>query len=108
MADAVNITLPAPIPVTVDVTENPQAVSVASAETPQTVSVAVAETLQAVSVDVTPAPSSPVTVEVAVAVGSAGPPGANAQYVLLANLAAYLALAPEVQMDGRWYLIPKP
>jgi hypothetical protein len=36
-----------------------------------------------------------------------GPAGANAEYVVCADLAAYLALSPAVQMDGRWYLIPK-
>lgn len=35
-----------------------------------------------------------------------GPPGANAELVIL-SLADYLALALEVQMDGRWYVIPK-
>ncbi len=39
--------------------------------------------------------------------GPEGPPGAAVEVVVMDNLAAYLALAPEVQMDGRWYVIPK-
>lgn len=38
--------------------------------------------------------------------GEAGPAGENAEIVLL-TLAEYLALDPEVQTDGRWYVIPK-
>jgi hypothetical protein len=38
--------------------------------------------------------------------GDDGEPGENAQHVIL-TLAAYLALPPETQMDGRWYIIPK-
>lgn len=41
------------------------------------------------------------------ATGATGPKGDAAEIVVMANLAAYLALAPEVQMDGRWYIIPK-
>lgn len=40
------------------------------------------------------------------AAGAAGPAGANAQVQVL-TLAAYLALTPEQQMNGTWYLIPK-
>lgn len=39
--------------------------------------------------------------------GPAGPEGPGVEVVIMANLAAYLALDPEVQMDGRWYVIPK-
>lgn len=39
--------------------------------------------------------------------GEDGLIGSNAEIVLCANLAAYLALDPEVQMDGRWYVVPK-
>jgi hypothetical protein len=39
--------------------------------------------------------------------GDEGDPGANAQIQVLANLAAYLALTPEQQMNGAWYVIPK-
>jgi len=39
--------------------------------------------------------------------GDTGPAGANAEIVLCANLAAYLALSPETQADGRWYVVPK-
>lgn len=38
--------------------------------------------------------------------GPSGPAGANAEIVVL-SLAAYLALTPAEQMDGRWYVIPK-
>lgn len=40
------------------------------------------------------------------AAGAAGAAGANAQVQVL-TLAAYLALTPEQQMNGTWYLIPK-
>lgn len=39
--------------------------------------------------------------------GADGAPGANAEHVIL-TLAEYLALPPETQLDGRWYVIPKP
>ncbi len=72
------------------------------------VTVAITETAAPVAVAVTPPAASPVTVAITEASpGVDGPPGANAEIVLCANLAAYLALAPEVQMDGRWYVIPK-
>jgi hypothetical protein len=38
--------------------------------------------------------------------GEPGPAG-DAPEIVVLTLAAYLALSPEVQMDGRWYLIPK-
>lgn len=38
--------------------------------------------------------------------GADGAAGANAEHVIL-TLAAYLALPPETQLDGRWYVIPK-
>lgn len=38
--------------------------------------------------------------------GDDGPPGANAEVVVL-TLADYLALSPAAQMDGRWYVVPK-
>jgi hypothetical protein len=37
--------------------------------------------------------------------GAAGAAGANAEHVIL-TLAEYLALSPEEQTDGTWYLIP--
>jgi hypothetical protein len=40
------------------------------------------------------------------AAGAAGAAGANAQVQVL-TLAAYLALTPEQQTNGTWYLIPK-
>jgi hypothetical protein len=38
--------------------------------------------------------------------GQDGAPGQNAQVVVL-TLAEYLALTPEQQMDGTWYVVPK-
>ena len=38
--------------------------------------------------------------------GATGPQGSAADVVICADLAAYLALAPEVQMDGRFYIVP--
>lgn len=35
-----------------------------------------------------------------------GPPGTNAKIQIL-TLAAYLALSPEEQTNGTWYVIPK-
>lgn len=37
--------------------------------------------------------------------GEPGPAGDNAEIVVL-TLAAYLALSPATQMDGRWYVVP--
>lgn len=43
--------------------------------------------------------------------GPQGPAGSNPEIVMLspgaAGLAEYIALTPEQQMDGRWYLVPK-
>lgn len=103
MPDTVDITVQES-PVSVTVSETPQSVSVTAAETPQTVSVAASETPQAVAVDVEQAAAQPV--QVAVAEAPAGPPGANAQIQVL-TLAAYMALTPEQQMNGTWYVIPK-
>lgn len=108
MPDTVNITVSAS-PVTVAMTAPAAApVAVAITETAAPVAVAITETAAPVAVAVTPPATSPITVAVAQApAGADGDPGANAEIVMLANLAAYLALAPEVQMDGRWYVIPK-
>lgn len=38
--------------------------------------------------------------------GTDGADGANAEFVVL-TLAEYLALPPETQMDGRWYVVPR-
>jgi hypothetical protein len=81
--------------ITVQITLTASAVMVAAQTSPQAVAVAVEATPQPVSVQVTQG-----------APGEPGPPGANAESVIL-NLAAYLALTPEQQMDGTWYLIPK-
>ena len=63
----------------------PQAVNVQAAQSPQTVQVEAVTRL---------APGTP------------GDPGANAEIVVL-TLAAYMALTPEQQMNGIWYVIPK-
>lgn len=39
--------------------------------------------------------------------GDPGPAGENAEIVICANLAEYLALPVETQEDGRWYVVPK-
>jgi hypothetical protein len=78
------------------VVTSPQEVTVAAvAAAAQPVAVAVETLAQPVEVVVSQG-----------APGAPGPPGANPEVVIL-TLAEYLALAPEVQMDGRWYLIPK-
>lgn len=71
-----------------------------------------------VTVAVTAAPAAPVTVALSTspapvtvevteaAAGEAGPPGANAPTQVL-TLAAYLALTPEAQLNGTWYVIPR-
>jgi len=112
VAIVVQVTVPAPQPVAVQVTEggavtvaavlSPQSVNVAAVQEPQAVNVAAVQSPQVVQVEavsriVPGADGDP---------GDDGPPGANAEIVVL-TLAAYLALAPEVQMDGRWYVIPK-
>ena len=107
MAIVVQITVPAAQPVAVQVTDGGAAVTVAAVQSPQAVNVAAVQSPQAVNVQ---AAQSPQTVQVEavtrLAPGTPGDPGANAEIVVL-TLAAYLALAPEVQMDGRWYVIPK-
>ena len=60
---------------------------------PQTVQVAITEAPS--GADGTPGPA-----------GADGAPGANAEIVVL-SLADYLALTPEAQMDGTWYVVPK-
>jgi hypothetical protein len=74
-------------PLTVAAQTSPQAVAVAVENSPQPVQVIVSQG----------APGEP---------GAPGPAGANAEHVIL-TLAEYLALPPEAQMDGTWYLIPK-
>jgi hypothetical protein len=73
---------------------------------PSPVTVAVVTAPAPVTVALSTAPA-PVTVEVTeAAVGEAGPPGANAPTQVL-TLAAYLALTPEAQLNGTWYVIPR-
>ena len=110
MAIVVQITVPAAQPVAAQVTDGGAAVTVAAVQSPQAVNVAAVQSPQAVNVQ---AAQSPQTVNVEAVTrlvpgtpGDPGPAGANAEIVVL-TLAAYLALAPEVQMDGRWYVIPK-
>jgi hypothetical protein len=113
VAIVVQITLSAPEPVTVQVADGGAAVTVAAVLSPQAVTVAAVLSPQAVNVAATQAPQT-VQVEAVSRIvpgdpgapGADGPPGANAEIVVL-TLAAYLALAPGVQMDGRWYVIPK-
>jgi hypothetical protein len=81
--------------ITVQITLTATAVAVAAVITAQAVAVAVESTSQPVSVQVSQG-----------APGEPGPAGANAESVIL-SLAEYLALPPEAQMDGTWYLIPK-
>ncbi len=38
--------------------------------------------------------------------GTNGVDGQNAEFVVL-TLSEYLALSPETQMDGRWYVVPR-
>jgi hypothetical protein len=110
VAIVVQITLAAPTPVAVQVTDGGAAVTVAAVQSPQAVNVAAVQSPQAVNVQ---AAQSPQTVQVEAVTrlvpgtpGDPGPAGANAEIVVL-TLAAYLALAPEVQTNGTWYLIPK-
>ena len=49
--------------------------------------------------------AEPVAAELEILMGR---PGRNAEAVILPNLATYLALPVATQMDGRWYIIPKP
>jgi hypothetical protein len=96
-------------PVTVQVASTPQPVAVAAtvqaptvqvaAAAPPSAQIAATQQPQAVNVEAVTrlVPGTP---------GNPGPAGANAEIVVL-TLAAYLALSPAVQMDGRWYVIPK-
>jgi hypothetical protein len=111
VAIVVQVTLSAPTPVTVQATDGGAAVTVAAVLSPQAVNVAAVQSPQAVNVA---AVQSPLTVQVEAVSrvvpgekGDEGDPGANAQIQVLANLAAYLALTPEQQMNGAWYVIPK-
>ena len=112
MAIVVQITLSAPEPVTVQVAAGGDSVTVAAVLSPQAVNVAAVQSPQAVNVAATQSPQI-VQVEAVSRIvpgadgdpGADGPPGANAEIVVL-TLAAYLALAPEVQMNGTWYVIP--
>ena len=110
MAIVVQVTLSAPESVTVQVADGGAAVTVAAVLSPQPVNVAAVLSPQAVNVAAVQSPQL-VNVEAVSRVvpgadGDPGPAGDNAEIVVL-SLAAYLALAPEVQMDGRWYVIPK-
>ncbi len=109
MAITVQVIQPAAQPVTVQVIDGGDAVNVAAVLSPQTVNVAATTNPQSVNVA---AVQSTQTVQVEAvsrvvpgADGDPGPAGANAEIVVL-TLAAYLALAPEVQMNGTWYVIP--
>lgn len=86
-----------PVSVNVPVTVTSPVISI-TASTPQSVAMAVESVSQSVVVEIGQGSPGPI--------GPAGPAGANAQVQIL-TLAAYLALTPEAQMNGTWYVIPK-
>lgn len=90
MAFIVQVTLSVPEPVVVQVTDGGAAVTVAAVQSPHVVQV------EAVS---------------RVVPGGEGPPGANAEIVILSpgldGLTEYLALSPEEQISGKWFVVPK-
>lgn len=106
MSDIINVTFTATA-VTVEVVTSPLLVNVPVTLASQALLVAVSNpSPQAVSLAVESVPQ-PVVIQITE--GAPGPPGvagANAQIQIL-TLAAYLALTPEQQTNGTWYLIPK-
>lgn len=112
---SVSLTTPAPQPVTVSVEsiEQPVTVSLTSAAAqPVTISVSLVSTSITVAIQ-----EARDAYQLALAEGYVGTrtewlasmrgdTGANAEIVVL-TLVEYLALSPEVQMDGRWYVTPK-
>jgi hypothetical protein len=104
MSEIVNVTFPVS-PVIVQMVTSSESVNVAVTTAAGNLAVTVAvPPAQPVSLAVESVPR-PVIVQISLG-GPPGPSGANAEHVIL-TLAAYLALSPAVQMDGRWYLIPK-
>lgn len=112
MSEIVNVTSPVS-PVIVQMVTSSESVNVVVTTAAGNLAVTVAvPPAQPVSLAVESVPR-PVIVQVSQGApgapgldGPPGPSGANAEHVIL-TLAAYLALSPAVQMDGRWYLIPK-
>jgi hypothetical protein len=106
MSDIINVTSESS-PVIVQMVVSSEPVNVAVSTAPGTLAITVAlPAAQPVSVAAEMITQS-VIVEVGQgSPGAPGPPGANAEIVVL-SLAAYLALSPAAQMNGTWYVIPK-
>lgn len=96
MSVIVQITLSAPEPVTVGLTDGGSSVTVAAALTQQAANVAVVQSTQPVQVS---AVQSPQAVNVEVTEAQPGADGASFTPVILNTLADYLALPPEQQID---------
>lgn len=104
---SVSVSLAAAPAITVNVTLNSTPVSVAFTEARDAYQLAVAEGFVGSRPEwLASLQGDPGAAGAAGNDGADGAAGSNAELVVT-TLAAYLALAPEVQMDGRWYIIPK-